>query len=155
MALWTQMQEEDTQPSDHFMWSLSELLKKNNLEVPFTVKKPKETSLSSVPSDVTNNLFTQLDLSLKNNNISKALKLRKSILSKGSNISPATESKIIELLVRETRYDEAFEIAKEMLENNRPVTKSIFNFLVGKLSETGNIASLEYLNEKVSKVYHN
>lgn len=155
MALWTQMQEEDTQPSDHFMWSLSELLKKNNLEVPFTVKKPKETSLSSVPSDVTNNLSTQLDSCVKNNNINKALKLRKSILSKGSYISSSTESKIIELLVRETRFDEAFEITKEMLENNRPISKSIFNFLVGKLSETGNIASLEYLTGKVSKVHYN
>lgn len=155
MALWTQMQEEDTQPSDHFMWSLSELLKKNNIEVPFTVKKPKETSISSVPSDITNNLFTQLDLCVKNSNINKALKLRKSLQSKGSNINPSTESQIIELLVRETRFNEAFEIAKEMLENNRPINKNIFNFLVGKLSETGNIASLEYLNGKVSKVHYN
>lgn len=155
MALWTQMQEEDTQPSDHFMWSLSELLKKNNLNVPFTVKKPKETSLSSVPSDVTNNLSTQLDSCVKNNNINKALKLRKSILSKGSNISPSIESHIIELLLRDEKVGEAFEIAQEMLESNRPITKSIFNFLVRKLSETGNVASLEYLNEKVSQVYFN
>lgn len=151
MSLWTQMQEEDTQPSDNFMWSLNELLKKNNLEVPFTVQKPKE-NISSNPSDVKNNLSTQLVMCLKNYNIGKALTLRKMIQSKGSNITPSIDSQIIELLTREKRLKEAFEIAKDMLENGRPITRNVLNFLVKNLSENGDIASLEYLNGKVSKV---
>lgn len=152
MSLWIQMQEEDTRPSDHFMWSLSELLKKNNLEVPFTVKKPEENNISSVPSDTSNNLTTQLSTCLKNNNINKALELRKIILSKKSSIIPSTEAQIIELLIHEKRLDDAFNVAKNMLENNRPITKNILKFLVKSLSEDGNIASLEYLNSKMSKV---
>lgn len=152
MALWTQMQEEDTQPSDNFMWSLKELLTKNNLEVPFTVKKPNKNDLSSVPSDVKSNFSSQLNLCLKNNNITKALSLRSTMRSKGLKISPADESKIVELLTQQKKFDEAFEVAKEMLDDGRPITKNILNFLVGKLSETGNIASLEYLDEKISKV---
>lgn len=153
MALWTQMQEEDTQPSDHFMWSLSELLKQNNLEVPFTVKKPSENEINiAVPSDVSNGLITKLDLSIKNKSLSQALNLRKTILSKGINIHSATESKIIELLIHEKELNDAFEIAKSMLENNRPITKNILSFLVKNLSDAGEIASLEYLNEKISKV---
>lgn len=152
MALWTQMQEEDTQPSDHFMWSLKELLTKNNLEVPFTVKKPNNNDLSSVPSDINNSLSSQLHLCLKNNNITKALALRSVMRSKGLKISPADESKIIELLTQQNKCDEAFEVAKKMFDDGRPITKNILNFLAGKLSETGNIASLEYLNEKISKV---
>lgn len=151
-ALWTQMQEEDIQPSDHFMWSLSELLKNNNLEVPFTVNKPKENILSSVPSDVKQNLASQLDTFIENNNISKALSLRKIIHSRGSSINPTTESKIIELLSRADKLDEAFEITKHMLNNSRPITKHIIHLLVGKLSEAGDIASLEYLDKKISKV---
>lgn len=153
MALWTQMQEEDTQPSDHFMWSLSELLKQNNLEVPFTVKKPSENEINiAVPSDVSNGLITKLDLSIKNKSLSQALHLRKTILSKGITIHSATESKIIELLIHEKELNDAFEIAKSMLENNRPITKNILSFLVKNLSDAGEIASLEYLNEKISKV---
>lgn len=152
MSLWTQMQEENTQPSDHFMWSLYELLKKNNLDVPFTVQKPKENTSSS-PSDAKNNLINQLIMCVKNKNISKALVLRKVIQSKGStNITPSIDSQIIELLICEKRLNEAFEITKDMLENDRPIMKSVLNFLVKNLSEAGNVASLEYLNRKVSKV---
>jgi len=151
MALWTQMQEEDCQPSEQFMWSLSELLKKNELEVPFTVKKPKE-KVSVVPSDVNKTLSNELELCINNNNITKALALRKTIRSKGISIHSSYESKIIELLTREQRLKEAFEIAKDMLENSRPITKSILAFLVKNLSEAGHIASLEYLNGKVTKV---
>lgn len=150
MSLWTQMQEEDIQPSDHFMWTLSELLKQNNLEVPFTVNKPLEKDI--VPSDFNNTLFTKLDLYINNNNLSKTLALRKTMLAKGLKIYPTTESKIIELLVRENKLNEAFEITKSMLENGRPISKNILNFLVGNLSDAGNIANLEYLNEKLSKV---
>jgi len=151
MALWTQMQEEDCQPSEHFMWSLSELLKKNELEVPFTVKKPKE-KVSVVPSDVNKTLSNELELCINNNNIKQALALRKTIRSKGININTSHESKIVELLTREKRLKEAFEIAKDMLENSRPITKNILAFLVKNLSEAGNTASLEYLNGKVTKV---
>jgi len=151
MALWTQMQEEDCQPSEHFMWSLSELLKKNDLEVPFTVKKPKE-NVSVVPSDVNKNLSTDLESCINNNNITQALALRKTLRSKGYSINSPLESKIVELLTREKKLNEAFEIAKDMLENNRPITRSILTFLVKNLSAAGHTASLEYLNEKVTKV---
>jgi len=151
MALWTQMQEEDCQPSEQFMWSLSELLKKNELEVPFTVKKPKE-KVSVVPSDINKTLSNELELCINNNNITQALALRKTIRSKGFSIYTSYESKIIELLTREKRLKEAFEIAQDMLENSRPITKSILTFLVKNLSEAGHTASLEYLNGKVTKV---
>jgi len=151
MALWTQMQEEDCQPSENFMWSLSELLKKNELEVPFTIKKPKD-KLLVVPSDVNKSLSTDLELCIKNNNITQALALRKTIRSKGYSINSLSESKIVELLTREKRLKEAFEIAKDMLESSRPISKSILTFLVNNLSEAGHVASLEYLNEKVTKV---
>lgn len=152
MALWTQMQEENTQPSDHFMWSLKELLVKNNLEVPFTIKKPSNRDVSPVPSNINNNLSTQLELCLKNNNITKAISLRNNMYSKGININSFSESIIIELLTKENKLNEAFEIAKNMLDNGKPITKKILYFLVKKLSEIGDIASLEYLNEKISKV---
>jgi len=154
MALWTQMQEEDTQPSEHFMWSLSELLKKNNLEVPFTVKKPKDDA-SNVPSNVNNNLSTQLNLCLKNNNLTKALTLHKMLRSKNVFVNPTDESKIIELLTRENKHNEAVEIAKDMLKNGRPITKHILSFLIKNLSESGDVANLEYLNEKISKAMSN
>lgn len=152
MALWTQMQEENTQPSDHFMWSLKELLVKNNLDVPFTVKKPSNQDFSPVPSNINNNLSTQLDLYLKNNNVTKAISLRNKMYSKGININSFSESIIIELLTKENKLNEAFEIAKNMLDNGKPITKKILHFLINKLSEVGDIASLEYLNEKISKV---
>ncbi|XP_025193243.1 leucine-rich PPR motif-containing protein, mitochondrial [Melanaphis sacchari] len=154
MTLWTQMQEEDCQPSENFMWTLSELLKKNNLEVPFTVKKPKEKGLV-VPSDINKSLSTELELCIKNNNITQALVLRKTLYSKGHSINSSSESKIVELLTREKKLKEAFAIAKEMLENSRPITKSILAFLVKNLSEAGHIGSLEYLNAKVTKVMSN
>lgn len=155
MALWTQMQEEDTQPSDHFMWSLKELLVKNNLNVPFTVKKPSEPDLSPVPSNINNSLSIQLDLCLKNNNITKAVSLRNIMYSKGISINSFSESIIVELLTKENKLNEAFEITKDMLDNGRPITKKILYFLINKLSEIGDIASLEYLNEKISKVWFN
>lgn len=151
MALWTQMQEEDCQPSENFMWSLSELLKKNNLEVPFTIKKPIE-KLLVVPSDANKSLSTELELCIKNNNLTKALTLRKTIRSKGHSINTSCESHIIELLTREKRLNEAFEIARDMLDSSRPIKKSILGFLVKNLSEAGHIASLEYLNGKITKV---
>lgn len=152
MALWTQMQEEDTQPSDHFMWNLSELLKKNNLKVPFTVKKPKEKIVSSVPSDVKNSLLIQLKSSIQNNDIDQALVLHKNIYSRSSSIQSNIESELIELLVRESRLNEAFTIAKNMLENGKPISRNILSFLIGKLSDAGNVTSLEYLNNKIPKV---
>jgi len=152
MALWTQMQEEDAQPSEYFMWSLSELLKKNNLEVPFRVVKPKD-ELPVVPSDINKNLSTQLNLCLNNNDLAKALTLRKTLHNKNIAINAIDESKIIELLLQENRLNEAFEIAKDMLENKRPITKHILNFLVKNLSESGDVASLEYLNKKITKVW--
>lgn len=156
MALWTQMQEEDTQPSDHFMWSLGELLKKNNLEVPFTVKKPKEKQVSAasvnIPSDLNNSLTTQLNLCIKNNNVNKSLQLLQLIHSKNIKLNTSTESQVIELLTRENRLNEAFELAKTMLENGRPIQKNIIAFLSGKLSEAGNVAELEYFNGKLASV---
>lgn len=152
MALWTQMQEENTQPSDYFMWSLKELLVKNNLDVPFSVKKPSNQDFSPVPSNINNSLSTELDLCLKNNNVTKAVSLRNNMYSKGININSLSESIIIELLIKENKLNKAFEIAKDMLDNGKPVTKKILYFLINKLSEVGDIASLEYLNEKISKV---
>lgn len=152
MALWTQMQEENTQPSDHFMWSLKELLVKNNLDVPFSVKKPSNRDFSPVPSNINNSLSTELDLCLKNNNVTKAVSLRNNMYSKGININSLSESIIIELLIKENKLNKAFEIAKDMLDNGKPITKKILYFLINKLSEVGDIASLEYLNEKISKV---
>ncbi|VVC25742.1 Pentatricopeptide repeat,Tetratricopeptide-like helical domain [Cinara cedri] len=152
MALWIQMQEEDIQPTDNFMWELSELLKKNNLEVPFKVVQPKNINQRANPKNANQIINSQIDMLLKSDNINKALSLRKSILSKGSTINPFEESKIIEMLTRENRLEEAFEISKDMLNNSRPITQNIFNFLAGKLSESGDFASLEYLEGKVSKV---
>lgn len=152
MALWTQMQEEDAQASDNFLWSLSELLKNNNLEVPFTVNTPNHNEQSIVPSDVNQNLISQLDTVIKTNNIAKAQSLRKAIHSRGLTISPHVESKIIELLINGDKLKEAFEISKDMLNNNRPIKKNILNFLTKKLSEAGDVANLEYFNNKVSKV---
>lgn len=37
MGLWTQMQEEDVQPSDRFLIRLANLLKKHKRPVPFSV----------------------------------------------------------------------------------------------------------------------
>lgn len=147
MALWTQMQEEDTQPSDQFLWSLKELLTKNNLEVPFTVEKPVEDIV-----DDEKKMLKELPLCIKNNNLTKALSLRQAIHSKGSSISSLVESQIIELLVKQDKLKEAFEIAKNMLENSRPISKNILSFLTVKLSEAGYVSSLEYLDGKLSTV---
>lgn len=152
MSLWTQMQEEDNQPSDEFMWSLSELLKNNNLEVPFTVNKPKANVKSSIPSNSNNQLISQLELSVTNNNIAQALELRKNIHSKNLTMNPTLESKVIELLVRNDKLNDAMKIVKDMLETGRPISKNILYFLSGKLTQAGDIASLQYLNKKVSKV---
>lgn len=152
MALWTQIQEENSQPTDHFMWTLSELLKVNNLEVPFTVKKPITTIVSSVPSDVLKNLFSQFELSITNDDVTQALKLHKIIHSKGFKINSQKESQLIELLIQKNKLDEAFKIAQEMFNNSRPISKNILNFLTMKLSEVGDLESLEYLNGKLSKV---
>lgn len=151
MSLWTQMQEEDTQSSDEFMWLLSELLKKNNLEVPFTVKKPKE-KVVLVPSNANNNLISQLELCIKNNNSTQALELHKQICSKSLIINTFLESQVIELLVRDDKLKEALELTRGMLETGRPISKNILNFFCGKLSQAGDVTSLEYLNEKMTKV---
>ncbi|XP_050423237.1 leucine-rich PPR motif-containing protein, mitochondrial-like [Adelges cooleyi] len=150
MSLWTQMQEEDIQPSDTFMWSLSELLKKNGCEVPFAVNKPKEKQQSS-DNIIQKDLFNLLDSYLDKNDITNAIKIRRKILSKNLPLHNSKESKIIELLTRENKLSEAIEIAKEMLVNDRQISKNVLRFLVSKLSEAGEVASLEFLKEKVPK----
>ncbi|XP_050542701.1 leucine-rich PPR motif-containing protein, mitochondrial-like isoform X8 [Daktulosphaira vitifoliae] len=154
VGLWTQIQEENIQPSNTFMWSLSELLKKNNREVPFVVEKPTEES-PNIPSNNNKSLNVAFETNLNNNNVLKAFEVRNQIYSKGYTVHPSKESILIELLTREDKLSEAMRVTKEMLLNNKPISKNVLRFLIKRLSEAGEVDSLIFLNDKLSKALCN
>ncbi|KAF7988527.1 hypothetical protein HCN44_001100 [Aphidius gifuensis] len=73
LALWTEMQEDNVQPTNYFLNLLSNLLKKNNQPVPFiynssTIDNQKQSSLSINTYNNNNNYNNNINNNINNNN---------------------------------------------------------------------------------------
>nr|CAD7437873.1 unnamed protein product [Timema bartmani] len=113
LGLWTRMQEEDVQPSDEFLYKLGTFLTAQGLSVPFTIPAAPEKGVSLYR-------FTKAD----------------------QNLTLRDQSQIIEILLKESRLAEASKMTLSMLRNNiHPITR-IFNFLIIRLANAGDINTL-------------
>lgn len=156
LGLWTKMQEEDTTPSDLFLAKLAELLKSQNIEVPFTVpeittapveakveRKSQPVATSAAPISDTLSTFRT---ALKAGDIDEILNTRQNLQAKDK-VSLMDKSLILEALVKSGRLNQATNLVFELLQQNMNPIPRIFRFYLNKLAATGDSETIERIGQ--------
>ncbi|CAH1403829.1 unnamed protein product [Nezara viridula] len=150
MGLWTQMQDEDVQPSEAFLYKLGILLKKHNKPVPFAVP-----SMTVVPEDRKSGP-TSKNFNLKNyraavnsKDADEALNCIKRV--KDDDLTKGDRSKLILLLCTNGRLGEATKLILDWLEKDIRVNIRPLSYLINQLALVGDIDSLNNLGNKLDE----
>lgn len=141
LGLWTQMQEEDMQPTDEFLLKLNEFLKKNGRDVPFVVPSVN-SSMEAPRSNI--GLFRQ---HLKDGQTQTALNLKNSVTNQ---LNVNDYSALLENLVKEERHNEASKLCFEMLKKNIHPIPRVFRFYLNKVANSGDVQTIESIGNKLS-----
>lgn len=149
LGLWTEMQEEDCQPTEKFLFTLGNFLKENGHHVPFVMPKmdaaPEvEKSKYTVPTDSELARFRQL---LRNNQTDEALQLK---IYLPNQLTINDYSHLLENLAKEERQNEAAKLCLEMLKKNMHPLPRIFRFLLNKIANTGDVETMESIGNKLN-----
>ncbi|XP_018326773.1 leucine-rich PPR motif-containing protein, mitochondrial [Agrilus planipennis] len=156
-GLWMQMQEEDMAPTDQFLYKLGTFLKANNVPVPFTIPNnslAEETTanerstvkiLKRVPPQKTEN--SNYWTAIKNGDLDRALLISKQKLQ---SFSTNDVSMLIEALVQKDRLSEATQLTLNLLDNNSKPVLRVFRFFLNKLSQKGDIETLQTISAKLN-----
>lgn len=155
LGLWTEMQDEDLQPSDQFLLKLNSFLKDNNREVPFVVpqieieekKVTKQTPVKVSESNIPQNTASVFRHALKNNEIDQALQLKGSVVNQ---LNLNDYSLLLESLVKLDRQNEANKLVFEMLKKNIQPLPRVFRFFLNKVANIGDVETIEYIGNKLS-----
>ncbi|XP_067623165.1 leucine-rich PPR motif-containing protein, mitochondrial isoform X2 [Eurosta solidaginis] len=164
LGLWTKMQEDDITPSDAFLIKLAELLKKNNIKVPFALPAKISSTAAAVeswPLDDTQKVKkriaaqgppTTLALfrkAIKDGDIDTAVTL-KTKLKPNVTLSHTDLSSLIELLVRAQRLTDATKYVNELLDAKRFPIPKIFKFYLNKIALSGDVCTLQQIGKHLS-----
>ncbi|KAK9507866.1 hypothetical protein O3M35_007637 [Rhynocoris fuscipes] len=158
MSLWTQMQDEDVQPSDHFLYTLGVLLKKHNKPVPFAIPE----TLPQIENEI-----TKKEISTSKLNILRAM--RKAVYAKDldealelnnklefGDLTTSDRSKLLNLLVNSGRLREGTQILINWMENGVNVYPRILSNLIKGLAKLGDVDSFDaigkYLDQDMRKL---
>lgn len=139
LGLWTQMQEEDVQPTDEFLINLSNFLKSEGQPVPFVVPQTK--------TETKNSSLQEFRDAIKNVDTTKAIELKNTITS---GLSVHDYSALLENLVKEERQNEAAKLCFEMLRKNISPIPRVFRFFLNKIANNGDVRTIESIGNKLS-----
>ncbi|XP_046388703.1 leucine-rich PPR motif-containing protein, mitochondrial [Ischnura elegans] len=172
MGLWMQMQDEDVQPSDEFLKSLANLLRKNNMKVPFVEPKAESTlsvrgkaispakepelqkpEAGSTPKSPLLQRFRQ---AIRIGDADAALQCKAKIEAEGKKM-PVTElSLLVEQLVKNDRIGEATAITEnylspEIRQGGRLISPRVLRFLLNRLANLGDVDSITNIGNLISR----
>lgn len=153
LGLWTEMQDEDCQPTDKFLIKLGTFLKQNGCQVPFVIPEKQSKRTENVKFTEEHNLpAAQNNLSyfrqaIKNNNIEQALNLKNSV---SNQLNVNDYSALLENLVKQERQNDANRLCFEMLKKNLHPIPRVFRFLLNKIANNGDVLTIEAIGNKLS-----
>ncbi|XP_063702468.1 leucine-rich PPR motif-containing protein, mitochondrial [Culicoides brevitarsis] len=149
LELWTKLQEENFAPSDKFLITLAEFMKKNDITVRFVVpgaveesKKKEIPKKQQKPSG--NENLRAFRSALANEKLDEALDL-KSKLGAGEQLRIIDKSHLIEAFVKADRLSEAKAMVLEMLTESTFPVRHVFRFYLNKVAKMGDTATFEQL----------
>ncbi|KAH8419302.1 hypothetical protein KR222_004215, partial [Zaprionus bogoriensis] len=181
LGLWTKMQEEAVTPTDAFLLKLAELLKRKQIDVPFIVpeqvkskrsrpakaEQPEQSKAAQVekpkpeaakaqqqtPKPVS--VVSGFRKAIQANDPDAAIAQRDRLVS-GDKLSPLDTSRLIELLVRADRLQEATKYVDELLADKQHPQSKIFKYFLNKIAATGDLETMQriggQLNEEQKRV---
>ncbi|KAG8226771.1 hypothetical protein J437_LFUL006294 [Ladona fulva] len=172
LGLWTQMQDEDVQPTDEFLISLAGLLRKNNKEVPFVVPTPvaslsvsgnaitpqKEQVQQKADSSAnvaTTPLLQRFRQAIRIGDIDAALQCKARFEAEGKRMSVTEVSLLVEQLVKNDRIGEATAIVEtylspEVRQGDKLINPRVLRYLLNRLANLGDIDSFSNLGSFLS-----
>lgn len=143
LGLWTKIQEEeDVAPTDKFLMTLAKFLEEKGVEIPFIVP-------ATVVSQVSNATTNKVKKSLRSGNLDDAIKAADE-MKPNTKLNVTDQSKMLELMVQETRFDDATKHVITMLEGNTYPSPRVFRFYLNKIAETGDYQQLEQLSQLIT-----
>lgn len=149
LGLWTQMQDEDVQPSEAFLAKLGSLLNKHGRPVPFAVP-----TMRVVEEEKRFISSTKLDLkkyraAVNSKDVDEALTCLGSV--KDEDLTKGDRSKLILLLSSNGRLGEATKMILDWFEKDIKVTIKTLSYLMNQLAIVGDVDSLNRLGNKLDK----
>ncbi|KAH8271898.1 hypothetical protein KR044_009914 [Drosophila immigrans] len=179
LGLWTKMQEEAVAPTEAFLLRLADLLQRKNMEVPFVVpesalpkpKRSKPAAAAAAKSEQPKAEQTKADQpkaepkaaptpkapsntasfrrAIQTGDVDAAIACRERIIS-GDKIGVLDTSRLIELLVRADRLQEATKCVNELLADKQHPQPKIFKYYLNKLAAAGDLATLEGIGQQLN-----
>ncbi|KRT80285.1 hypothetical protein AMK59_7357 [Oryctes borbonicus] len=156
LNLWTQMQEEDLAPTDGFLITLGDFLKKHKMDVPFVVPEGEVASENSLSQQIQRKplgSMTKRDVvvfrqTLKSGDVDAALEIRK----RSNDIFTINDdSSLIEKLIQDNRIQEATNLTRDLIQRNQTPITRVFRFLLNRLANNGDAKTIEELGGSLHK----
>lgn len=147
IALFAEMMEEKWRPTQLFVKTLHDLLRKHNIDLPNDL----QVFLNSVSGNKKINFFA-INEALKNNDITKAIAAWQ-ILETNIDIDPSMRflPTFVEKLVLAKCFVEATDVVGQLLNSNFPLDNKIFRFYIIGLAKSGNFHMLEKIEPLLSE----
>lgn len=156
LGLWTQMQEEDMAPTDQFLSKLGNFLIENNVNVPFTVPQPPQTSEEPVRilkrlHLSTNKSVDKSDMylfrqAIKTGKLDSAIEIKSKLKER---ISISDASALIEHLIQSDRLEEGKTFTMELLDNSQSPIPRVFRYILNKLANNGDVDAIQAIGCKI------
>ncbi|CAG9765541.1 unnamed protein product [Ceutorhynchus assimilis] len=151
LGLWTQMQEEDLQPTDQFLLKLGSFLQEKGLQVPFAIPHPKIQKRPPQQVPLSQPEPSKPRITIKQKLASNDLEAGLQLFHKQPQHTSVVEaSQLIEKLIHEDRLGDALEVTMKMLNNGSFPVQKIFRFLLNKLAAQGQVDQLKQIGDKLT-----
>ncbi|XP_075224635.1 bicoid stability factor [Lycorma delicatula] len=150
IGLWTQMQEEDVQPTDEFLYELGTFLERKNEPVPFVIPKLTPAAQQSVVA-ASSGTVQNLRNSLSYKSWSDALREYELLKKNNIKLYGSDISGFLELAINSISIKETYKYVKEFLKNNSPIPRNKLYYFSKQLAKSGDIELFEDFGNHLSE----
>lgn len=154
IGLWTQMQDEDVQPSEQFLTKLGQLLQKHNKPVPFALpnepkKVKEEDELLNKQSKPVSSQVKSFRRAVNARDVEEAQNIMNSLSD--SEFTNTDRSRLLNLLLANGRIGEASRILLNWLERGVKPQIRTLNFVINNLAKSGDMDTMAAFGKVLDK----
>ncbi|XP_014249256.1 leucine-rich PPR motif-containing protein, mitochondrial [Cimex lectularius] len=153
VGLWTQMQEEDVQPTNKFLNMLAKLMEKHNRTVPFHVPDYVEMEEENAGENAKNAISEPLRAfrtAIYNKDVDEAMELLQSKLII-TELSQNDKSRLLKLMIDSGRISLASRCVIEWLKQGVKPNTGTLSLVINNLAKVGDIESFNAIGQYISK----
>ncbi|XP_063887839.1 leucine-rich PPR motif-containing protein, mitochondrial-like [Scylla paramamosain] len=167
LGVWTNMQEDNYQPSDNFLIELGQFLQASGRKVPFAIPQQeaapkseatpkseaipqKEATPQPAISVSESTPLEQFRQALKKNDWTAALDLKKQVEESGGHLTITACSDLVEGLIKAGKLNEATNTVLAMVSADTHPNPRVFKFLLLTLAGTGQVEPIQALERYIT-----